>query len=451
MARVVFIEKRMHCEELGIMYLMAVLKKAGHEVRLVQAETEDADALVKSFGPDFVCYSICTGEHRYILELNKQLKARYSFQSVFGGPHPTFFPEIKDEPGVDIVVRGPGEMEIADIVEGKRGQGVWLASLPQDVDLIPFPDRDEIYRYPEFRDNPMKNVIIGRDCPYACAYCYNHSYRKLFCEQKHKFGLRRSVENVLEEIEEIRDKFPLDRVAFVDDHFIGDDEWLAQFIESYPKRIGLSFSISARVNGLKDRHLIELRNAGLETLSFALESASSAVRDHLLNKRGQTNERIREVAELCGKLGIRTRVYNMLGLPLEDPLGDALNTLKFNLELSITESWASIYQPYPRTRLAEYCLKNGFIQGDPMDSCSESFFDESRLKIPDRERINRLQKWWTFIVQYKLPMELVSILLDLPLTKQMSERLKELRFKQSRRLFFGLLKETSGSRQKSPA
>ncbi len=37
--------------------------------------------------------------------------------SVFGGPHPTYFPEFVEEPGVDAVCIGEGEGAILDLVE----------------------------------------------------------------------------------------------------------------------------------------------------------------------------------------------------------------------------------------------------------------------------------------------------------------------------------------------
>lgn len=94
-------------EPLGIMYLSAALKKEGHEV---QVAWDDHCAKMVTVKPDIVAYSVMTGDREYFLGLNRILKDRYEFQSVFGGPDPTFFPEgYRDEPGVDAFVRGEGE------------------------------------------------------------------------------------------------------------------------------------------------------------------------------------------------------------------------------------------------------------------------------------------------------------------------------------------------------
>jgi len=44
----------------------------------------------------------------------RALKSRYDFHSVFGGPHPTFFPEIIDEESVDAVCLGEADETFPD-------------------------------------------------------------------------------------------------------------------------------------------------------------------------------------------------------------------------------------------------------------------------------------------------------------------------------------------------
>ena len=126
----------------------------------------------------------------------------------------------------------------------------------------------------------------------------------------------------------------------------------------------------------------------------------------------------------------------MIGLPIENPLKDALNTLKFNMKNKVDDSWVSIYQPYPKTKLGEYCLEHGFVKGDLLNSCADSFFDESRLNIPDKEKIQRLQKWWYFIIEQNMPMDLVNLLLEIPLTKDNMDKLQKLRYEHSRRKLY---------------
>ena len=114
----------------------------------------------------------------------------------------------------------------------------------------------------------------------------------------------------------------------------------------------------------------------------------------------------------------------MIGLPVKNPFKDALNTLKFNLENKVDDSWVTIYQPYPKTKLGEYCLEHGFAEGNLSDSCADSYFNESRLNIPDKDKIQRLQRWWHFITKYNVPLEFMDILLEIPLSKETDEMIR---------------------------
>ncbi len=438
MGKFLFLEKRIRNEKLGLMTLAAVLKRKGHDVRLIQTEIEDIDTYMVNFFPDFVGYSLMTGDHDYFLELNRKLKKEHIFLSVFGGPHCTFFPEIMDEDGVDFVVQGAGEQIICRIVENKLPPGRYKGDLSSNINLLPHPDREIMYKYKQFRDNPIKNIMTMRDCPYNCSYCYNHLWKQFYKDQKDKLFQRKTVENVIDEIQTIRTHYPVSKINFIDDNFIYKRSWINEFCRVYKEKIGLPFLISLRVNLLDEVLISTLHEAGLEMVNFAIESTNSMVQKQVLNRGDFSNESVGQSIALFKQYGIRVRMQNMIGLPVPNPLEDALSTLKFNLEHQVEDSWVSIYQPYPRTRLGVYCEEQGYISGKCLDNCADSFFSESRLNIPDKEKLYRLQKWWYLIVRYQLPEELIDIMMDLPIEKNQADHLLDLRFDMSRKHFYGL-------------
>ncbi|MEW6221249.1 MAG: radical SAM protein [Thermodesulfobacteriota bacterium] len=438
MARVLFVEHRLRNEKLGIMVLSAVLKQHGHETALVQTAQEDLDAVLDAFAPDWIAFSVMTGEHQRALATARAIKERRPVTTLFGGPHCSFFPEIGAEPGVDYVIQGAGEEIILEVLAGRLSPGVFRGNLVRDMDRLPFADRDLLYGEPRFRDNPIKNVMTLRDCPYNCAYCYNHLWKSLYADQRDGLFRRRSVENVLAEIAAIRERFPLAKINFLDDNFLFDGAWVESFCQAYRQEVGLPFLINVRANLVEERTVQMLREAGCEMVNFALESADPEVQRKILNRGAFTNEGVIRSIELFHLHGIRIRMQNMIGLPVPDPLADAMNTLRFNLEHRVEDSWVSIFQPYPRTRLAEYAVEHGFLKDASLDACAESFFDESRLVIPDRDKLNRLQKWWYFIVRHQLPEPVIDLLLELPMTREQGERLLATRFAMSRRYFYGL-------------
>lgn len=434
MGRILFIESGLRNEKLGIMYLSAALKAAGHDTRLCWIEREDVNSEIQTFSPDFLAFSLTTGSHRALLELAAELKRCHGIPVIAGGPHATFFaPHIPAE-AADFVVCGPGERAIVDIVEGQAADRVLSYPLA-DLETLPFPDRNLFYRYPDFGSNPMKNVITCRDCPYSCSYCYNHTWKVRY-KGDPRFLQKRSVDSIFAEINGIRSNYPLEQVLFIDDNFLLGRRWVDEFCHRYPAEIGLPFLCSFSLNLLDESLVKKLCSAGLFMVNFALESADETVQQEILQRGHVKNEDVVQGIKLLRLHGIKTRMQNMIGLPLENSLADALKTLDFNRHNRVDDSWVSIFQPYPNTRLAEYCRDQGFI--DSEDCYADSFFDRSHLHIACRDQLARLQKWWYFIIYYTIDDQWVERLLQLDLEEKSSEALQSLRFKFSRQKLYGL-------------
>ncbi|HSJ56574.1 MAG TPA: cobalamin-dependent protein, partial [Anaerolineae bacterium] len=119
-----FVAQQIDYEPQGVMYLSSALKAAGHEVELAVAAHHDPVAVARDFRPDVAAYSVITGSQRYYLALNRRLKAELpGVFAAFGGPHPTFFPEMAGEEGVDGICRGEGEDAFVDLVNALAGGG----------------------------------------------------------------------------------------------------------------------------------------------------------------------------------------------------------------------------------------------------------------------------------------------------------------------------------------
>lgn len=173
---------------MGIMSLSAVLKQKGHKVELLKTQNLNFKQIVekvKDFSPDIFAYSIMTGEHNYYFDLNQNLKKKFKVFSIFGGPHPTFYPETIYKNGVDAVCLGEGEGAILELVENlakkksiNKIRNLWIKDgnqiiknpirpLVENLDILPFPDREIIYNSsPEFKKYKSKFFFSGRGCPY---------------------------------------------------------------------------------------------------------------------------------------------------------------------------------------------------------------------------------------------------------------------------------------------
>ena len=108
-------------ERLGIMTLSSSLKGKGHDVTLTLTEELNEKGIldvVNDYKPNILAYSIMTGEHVYHMELNAMIRSHYpNAISVFGGPHPTYSPEMIEKDYVDAICRGEGEVFFLELVE----------------------------------------------------------------------------------------------------------------------------------------------------------------------------------------------------------------------------------------------------------------------------------------------------------------------------------------------
>ncbi len=437
--RVLFVIQQIDYEPQGIMHLSSALKAAGHEVELAIAAHQDPLIVARKFQPDVVAYSVITGSQRYYLTLNRQIKAELpDLFSVFGGPHPTFFPEMVQEEGVDGICRGEGEEALVDLVNALAAGGPDAAldtanwsfqvngtqpgrstiSNPvrpyvEDLDSLPFPDRALVYeRDPISARSKIKHFLTGRGCPYNCTYCFNHALSELYRGKGRRFR-QRSVRHVIAEIRRVRDQYPLEFVVFVDDTFVLSEAWLAEFASAYPREIGLPFFCNTRANLVTAEQVRLLKEAGCHSVSMGIETASDRIRNELL-KRRMTRRQILDAARLFHAGGLEFTTTNMIGLPTST-LEDDLETLELNIQARPSYAHVFIFQPYPRTELGEFTREHGWMVGT-FDDIGEVAWDHSVL---DFDRVHKrglsvLQRFFAIGVEWPWTVHLIKRLMKLP-------------------------------------
>ena len=422
---IVFIENKLRIDKLGILYLSAVLKQHGHNVELLQAQVDPIIPYFETHKVDVVCYSVMSGEQKFYTGINFDLICKgFKFKSIFGGPHFTFFPEQEQHNAlINHIVIGPGELVINDIVEGKITDKIVKGTIPS-LDDLPEPDRSILYKYPEFGNAGMKRFIASRDCPNACTYCFNHTYHKIFNDQKKSFFQRLSPRKMIDQILNVKKNYTLNTVYFNDDDFISDKEWLTEFLDLYKSEVNLPYCGSLRANHITDDVVKQLAESRCHFMNIALESANRDTQ--LMLRRGAiTNDQVLTAVRLLEQNGIKVRLQNMIGLPVKNPLEDALETYEFNKLANPTDSWASILQPFHGTDMWKYCMEHKYI--DEYTDCT-TFYDGSQLKIPNKSEIENLHKWWYFAVKYKLPTEFLRILLTQELTPETKKKIQDYRW-----------------------
>lgn len=418
----------------GKMSISAVLKEGGHDCDvLIEAAEKDIIQSIKEINPDIVSFSATTGAHVSALEKAKEVKEKLGLTILFGGPHATYFPEVVEHDCIDIVCRGESEHALLELMDKlEKGQDItdiqnlWVKSngkiyrndirpLIEDLDSLPFPDRGLYYnRYDFLKDQRSREFILMRGCPYRCSFCYNHSLRKLY-NKKGKYTRYKSVERAIEELLDVKKKWGLESAMIFDEVLFLNKEWLFSFLTEFKKRLNISLVCEARANLLDEEVVKKLKEAGCKCIRMGVETGTDYLRNEVL-KKDLTNERIEKAAKLLKKEGILLETYNMIGLPRET-LEDAFETLYFNKKIGADYAWCSIFQPYPKTDLADLAIADGIIHKDFWRNLEPSFFISSPMKLPHKKEIINLQKFFALSVRFPFIIPLVKLLIKAPNNK----------------------------------
>jgi hopanoid C-3 methylase len=221
-------------EPLGLELVAQSLRRAGHQVRLIDLQVEDHRAyfrLLQRWRPEIVAFS-CNylANVPEIVDLAKATKAR--FPEIFicvGGHSASFTASAIIEHGagaIDCVLKGEGEAAMPLLVAAIEA-GNAVASVPGAVTAAGegpppsfvhsldelMPARDLLrYRRKYFLGtlDPCASIEFSRGCPWDCSFCsawtfYGRSYRLV------------SPQRIVEDLQSIREPgvFIVDDVAFV--------------------------------------------------------------------------------------------------------------------------------------------------------------------------------------------------------------------------------------------
>lgn len=420
-------------QPLGIASLAAALSRAEHHVEVATLDdTARQKLLLHNFQPDILCLSLISGQHPLFLERARQIKTAYPHLRVLaGGPHPTFYPECINEDCIDAVCRGEGDIALPAFVDALEQTGTfpenmanWWIKLPDgsisrndvaplidNLDLLPYPDRSIFDRARPDTRPATAYVMASRGCPFNCSYCFNHAYRELY-KGRGIMCRRRSVGNVVAEINHLRQRYPLQMIVFQDDTFNLDKNWLQSFARRYAEEIGLPFHCHLRADLLDEKTADLLRQAGCFSVKLGLEAGREEVRNGIL-KRGMSLEQFENACRLLHKNSIHFATENILAVP-GTTLDDDLLTYAINRSVRPHHSFATLLQVYPRTGIAAYARQLGLTMS-PVADFPETFYEDSPLAITDKDKRGRLRAIFALSVSLNLPVALLRALIALPL------------------------------------
>jgi len=386
----------------GTAYLNGAAVSRGHE--LVLCLSNNINGIVETIGkekPDIIGFSCMSSFLREIVSISTRIKKKFDIPIILGGPHPTLFPEVINEPSIDMICRGEGEFALIELLEAlEKGKpyfyikNLWvkLKNKIYKNQLRPLVDPlDEVplINWGCYRGTAVKNsspiVFLIRGCPYSCSYCFNKSTRELYRglgNYVRHFTVKRSIQ----EIESALEFFPPSPVLFTSDTFGVDLEWMDELFAEYSKITQLPFVLLLRPDLVTDRCIEVLSKYKCYSIALGIESGSERVRREILN-RNYSNRYLVDIANLLHNNNIKFRSYNMIGLPTETE-DEMWETIDINIKMKTDFPRAAIFTPMPNTRIVEIAKEHGYLNDDfSFDDIPASILTKSILKNVNHERI----------------------------------------------------------------
>ncbi|MBM4257474.1 MAG: hopanoid biosynthesis associated radical SAM protein HpnJ [Deltaproteobacteria bacterium] len=350
-------------------------------------------AIAKEY--DFVVLHTSTPSFKMDVRTAEMIKAENSNCVIaFVGGHATAMPEqtLKASPAVDIAARKEFDFSMKEVAEGwdwAKIQGISYQKdgkihhnldraplLSEDLDKLPFVtqiyDRDLDFRKynSPYCQYPYVSLYTGRGCPARCTFCLwpqvttGHSYRT------------RSVDNVIEEVKEMKRLFPGMKEIFFDDDTFTADRKRAQEIAQKLKPLGLCWSTNSRAN-VDYETLKIMKDGGLRLFVIGYESGNADILKNI--KKGVALETARRFTQDCHKLGILIHGTFILGLPGETR-ETIQETMRFAKEMNPETIQVSLASPYPGTAFYDYAIEHGYIK--PEDMVDETGYQRCVINYP---------------------------------------------------------------------
>ncbi len=403
---------------LGLGYITAMLKRNGFEVKIFDLNVEKATLteFLSLERPDIVGVSCAVANARQALDITKKIEiALPQCFILLGGPYPSMMGEhlLTRHREIDATVVGEGESTVIDLIKRLqnrqdldgingliyRDNNKIKRNPPRNaietLDNLPFPAREEM---PLRLYGENAGVIFtSRGCPYQCIFC-----------SRPVFGRKwrgHSPEYVLEEIENMRSRYGITCLSFLDDNFTLNMERAEKILEgiiSKNWKLNLYFWNGIRVDHVTYQLLQKMKMAGCTTINFGVESVDPDVLANI--EKNITLSQVEKAIKLARECGIKANVFLMVGNP-GDNLGVVKNIKDFIVRVKVEGVHLSMATPLPGTKFWDWVEKDGrWITNDqgelldwPIDDVEAAYPVFETPEFTAEDRLKAYQKIRNFL------------------------------------------------------
>jgi magnesium-protoporphyrin IX monomethyl ester (oxidative) cyclase len=394
---------------IGLMYIAAVLNKAGYQVEILDAFMMGADAQAQSEvvtvglsfeqikheimqrKPDIVGIAgpfTCQIENALQTSVAAK-EADPRILVVMGGPHVTLVPQefLAQTRTVDIAVMGEGEFamqEIAEHYEGKKALRDILGIAYRENGTVvvnprrPFIDNLDALPYPAYELVDMEkyltskmgyrsfqhraiSMVTSRGCPFNCCFCAVHLHMGM--------GFRaHSAVYVLDHIQYVVEKYGVQNIFFEDDNLTLDLKRFEAICDGIVERkikIGWETPNGVRADRLNMALLQKMKASGCKSVFVGVESGDQQILNQVIGKSLDLNKVV-EFAKNAQEIGLKTGAFYIIGFPGETK-ENMQRTVDFALELKRKyDVGMHLFAATPSygTRLYEECKAKGYLPAD---------------------------------------------------------------------------------------
>ena len=371
-----------HLPIITLAYAAAILRKAGHEVHVIDQARQDSEqpevlAEVTALKPDWVVaatsFAYIRAELQYLAAASRACGCK---RLVFGATACHFASDIMALGLADVIAHGDPEVAIGHLAQGTLAPGlsgvlmaqagssppVLHAAAPgfvQALDTVPWPDWNgfEIQRYgyfPLLKRRPFLTMLASRGCPYACSFCpYPVAQGAPF--------RGRSVKDVVAEASFLVKTHGIRSILFRDPTFsmdIGRAKDLARGLRD--AHLDLDWGMETRLDRLDDELIDLLGESGCKSVNFGVDPIDEATREASHRRACPPDVAAARIARL-ERRGIATAGLFVIGLPnqSEDEMRRTIEWID-TLEMSFVNY--ELATPFPGTPLYDQAITQGWTQ-----------------------------------------------------------------------------------------
>lgn len=365
---------------LGLAYVSSAIKSFRNnkdEIKAIDynnlSDSSDLERSLIDWNPDVIGFTVMVPSFTNAQEKIEYLKSHLPVSKfIVGGVGSSVIADyIYSIRGVDYIYRGEGESTFPNLLDSlekndrisdlqnisfKRENKLIhnsLAPFIQDLDSIPFPDRNllpfENYLQNIHNSNRKAvSLLSSRGCPYKCVFCYRGP------SSGKKFRAR-SVENISKEMYELREQYGVNAFMFWDDNFLLDKKRVLDLCKEIKDK-DFHWKCQVRADSLDTELTKAMADSGCVSVNIGVESGNDYVLKKM--KKGITKYDAEKAISLCKDYGIFTNAYFILGMPW-DTLDTMNETIDFARALNPSKAQFFECTPFPGTELREIVSKMG--------------------------------------------------------------------------------------------